>query len=505
MMPRRTWGIAAILVIAGAFAMRALWLTSKALWFDETVSVLIARYAPAELLATVAANEPHPPLYYLLLHAWIRAFGDGEAALRALSVIIGGLVVVLTWLFGRLLLGAGPALLAALIVAVAPSQVAASQEARMYGLLSATAVASWWSLWAAHSERNPRAWVGYALSVSAMLYTHYYGFFVVAAQGAFMLWRRPRAAAWQGWMRSLAVSAALVAAWVPALIRQLASGRAWPSFRIPLSVPVLVDTFAAMTVGQPLWQPGGLRLPIDTSGGVFWLAALAFVGALCAIAVAVRGKFLDADASRLLVCAAVVPPVLAFAVSLVLNVYAPRYLLFVVPSIALLFAAGVREIGNRSRGTARGVSTVAAAAGGLVAFLVLAANLAATVGFYRQPRLDVFDWRYVSRELAAAARADDAIVFLPGFSRIPIDYYFRGPQPRIPLSPEGSDVVGPRGARMPEIAASLGIHPRVWIVTVQPVPVAVSKLVESMRPRSFIVAHRARLGYVEFIRVERQQ
>lgn len=503
---RTRWHIVIVLVVVLGFAMRAAWLTSKALWFDETVSVLIARHAPGDLLATVATNEPHPPLYYLLLHLWLRAFGDGETAVRSLSVIVGGMVVVVTWLFGRQLLGAGPALFAALFVAVAPSQVAASQEARMYGLLTALALASWWALWAGLTQRSPRVWVGYASAVAAMLYTHYYGFFVLAAHGVFVLWRRTPRAEWRQWLRSMAGAGGLVLVWAPSLISQLVAGRAWPSFRVPLDGALLVDTFAAMTVGQPLVQPGGLRLPVAVAGGFVWVAAVAFVGALGAMVTAARRPHSDANVPRLLVCAAAVPPVLAFLVSLGLNVYAPRYLLFIVPPVALLVAAGVAQtrIAPPAAASTSARPWRVHLVGALTACLVLAVNVAGTIGFYRQSRLDVFDWRYVSRELAAATRADDAIVFLPGFARIPIDYYFRGPQPRIPLTPEGADVVGERGMRMPEVVSALRGYPRVWIVTVQPVPDAVASLIDALKAQSFVVAHRARLNYVEFTRVERR-
>jgi hypothetical protein len=333
--------------------------------------------------------------------------------------------------------------------------------------------------------------VGYALTVAAMLYSHYYGFFVLAAHAAFVLSRRTPAAGRTSWLRSLAGAAVLMAVWVPSLIAQLAAGRAWPSFRVPLTGALLVDTLSAMTVGQPLLQPGALRLPTSPASGSAWLAAAAFIGALAVTSVAVRRRAVNADAFRLLLCAAVVPPVLAFVVSLGLNVYAPRYLLFIVSPIALLLAAAVLGPGLGRIGIA-------------AACLVVAANLAGTIAFYRQPSLDVFDWRYVAHELAVATRADDAIVFLPGFSRIPIDYYFPGPQPRIPLTPDGDDVVGPGGARMPEVASTLLAHPRVWIVTVHPVPSAVPAFIRAMTARSFVVAHRARLTYVEFFRLERR-
>jgi len=41
-----------------------------------------------------------PPLYYLLLHAWIGVFGDGDVAVRALSGAISVATLPVAWLAG---------------------------------------------------------------------------------------------------------------------------------------------------------------------------------------------------------------------------------------------------------------------------------------------------------------------------------------------------------------------------------------------------------------------
>lgn len=140
-----------------ALALRMVFLTTKALWFDETVSVFIASQPIERIMPLLAANDPHPPLHYFLLHVWLA-------------------------LFGRRLIGGG-ALVAAGLVALAPAQIAASQEARMYGLLTLTSLLSWWALRHALAGERIRAWAAYALAVAAMLYTHYFGVFVVGAPG----------------------------------------------------------------------------------------------------------------------------------------------------------------------------------------------------------------------------------------------------------------------------------------------------------------------------------
>ena len=61
-----------LLLLAGillGFALRLHRLGAESLWYDETVSVHLARKPIAEMLAHTA-GDIHPPGYYLLLHLW---------------------------------------------------------------------------------------------------------------------------------------------------------------------------------------------------------------------------------------------------------------------------------------------------------------------------------------------------------------------------------------------------------------------------------------------------
>ncbi|MDR7520992.1 MAG: glycosyltransferase family 39 protein [Armatimonadota bacterium] len=498
-----TWRAAGLVLVVLAVVLRVVALDAKALWFDETVSVFFASMPVARALLIIAANDPHPPLYYLLLHAWMGLFGDGETAVRSLSVVLGAPVVLLTWVFGRRLLGPAPALLAAALVALAPSQVAAAQEARMYGLLTLAAVGSWWALWAALGVAGARhdgaatsarrLWAAYAAATAVMLYSHYYGFLVVISQIGYLIWWRPDPGVWRRALFAWCGVALVFLPWGPLLAQQLAGGRAWPAHRVPLSVATLPDTLAAMTVGRPVLGP---RLSTIQTVGTSWPAALGMAAAVALAAAAVRNLAIPRRTVALLLAAAIGPPVVAFAVSLGLNVYAPRYLLFIVPAVALLVAAGAASLiaGPHRRLRAAGV---------ILAALVVMPNAIGTVAFYRQPRLDVFDWRLISRTLAAHARDDDAIVFLPGFSRIPVDYYFRGPHFRMTLTPEGDDVEGPNGVRLPAVVDTLAGHSRVWVLTVPPVPQAVGSLMGALDRRSYRVARREVVNMAVLILLER--
>ena len=132
------------LILLGAL-LRLLNLGGKSMWLDEAFSAANAALTQAEIWARV--SEPHPPLYYSLLHAW-RAAGDGDAWLRLPSVLTSWLNLGLMFLLARRLLGREAALLATALLALSPLDLWYAQEARMYifvttcGLLAALGLAS---------------------------------------------------------------------------------------------------------------------------------------------------------------------------------------------------------------------------------------------------------------------------------------------------------------------------------------------------------------------------
>src|SRR5690348_13914409 len=83
-----------------AFGLRAGRLEYQSLWYDEGSSIFLARQSLAAITRG-AAGDIHPPLYYYLLHFWMKFAGDGEYGARFLSVCTGVLVVALLFVLGR--------------------------------------------------------------------------------------------------------------------------------------------------------------------------------------------------------------------------------------------------------------------------------------------------------------------------------------------------------------------------------------------------------------------
>jgi len=121
------------------FLLRAWEIGAKGLWLDEAFSVWLGWQPLGELLAWVVKIDQHPPLYYALLHFWIKIAGDNPNDVRMLSAILGTLTIPVMFLLGRRLMGTTVGLLAALILALSPFHVRFAQETRMYTTLTLNA------------------------------------------------------------------------------------------------------------------------------------------------------------------------------------------------------------------------------------------------------------------------------------------------------------------------------------------------------------------------------
>jgi hypothetical protein len=139
------------------------------------------------VVRAVRLSDTSPPLYYILLNWWTRAFGTGDAALRLFSVWWAVLSLPLLWCLGRELGGSKAAWSAALLFCFSPLAIYYSTDGRMYSLLwfLATALA-WLTLHLAGDRRPESRQVLWVLVSVAGLYTHYFFAFVWLACAAWL-------------------------------------------------------------------------------------------------------------------------------------------------------------------------------------------------------------------------------------------------------------------------------------------------------------------------------
>jgi hypothetical protein len=223
--PRRR--VAALLALAtvAAALLRLPHLGRASLWFDETYSVGVIRAgSPGELWERIGATESTPPLFYALTWLWAQLAGDGEAAVRTVSAAASIAAVPVGYAALRRLVGPRAALGAAALLAVAPVLVEYALDARSYSLLVLVGLLSTWAF-AALLERDTVAGrARWAVAAAAVIWTHWFGGFLVLAEVVVLLWLRPAA-----WRRTVAAAAGVLAALAPLaplLARQAGDERA---------------------------------------------------------------------------------------------------------------------------------------------------------------------------------------------------------------------------------------------------------------------------------------
>src|SRR5438132_13485347 len=79
-------------ITAATAAVCFLRLGSRSIWGDEAVSISYALRSLHGLAASVR-TDPNMCLYYAALWVWMRVFGDGVDAVRALSVVFAAATV----------------------------------------------------------------------------------------------------------------------------------------------------------------------------------------------------------------------------------------------------------------------------------------------------------------------------------------------------------------------------------------------------------------------------
>lgn len=184
--PRRVALVIGVVTLVGA-ALRLVGLGQEALWSDEYYSWMSAS-APSvgEMLDRLAKWDSQPPLYFLVLHAWIRAGFDSDAMLRLPGALLSAASVPAFACAALRLFPdrPAPALAAGILYAISPFQVWYAQEVRPYGMLAAWEAFALWggvALVADPGAPGPVA-VRRAVFVAAGLLggaiTHFHGWFV---------------------------------------------------------------------------------------------------------------------------------------------------------------------------------------------------------------------------------------------------------------------------------------------------------------------------------------
>jgi hypothetical protein len=435
--------ITLLVLILIAAVLRFYRLDAQDIWGDEAFSIFLSQQPLPAVIS--GAADTHPPFYPLLLFIWLKLVGTDALSTRALSVLVGILVVPLIFVFAKRLVPTRPrvAWLAAILATVSPLLIYYSQETRMYELVTLLALAS---VYFATPTPDPspvqrgRGWGrGYLLSTTFALYTHYSAFFVWFAENLFtaIYFRRTRAAL----TRWVLLQLALIAAYVPWIVVQSAFLRGKASTRfdewgwrgIEMVVAKTVLAFSVgLTVDSPIAQIATMAFLIFVALGaygilrarnaVLWLAPIYFV----------------------------VPVFVAWVINPVMPFFWERYVLVALPGFYVTTALGLDDLARRSTRVGVGVT------GGLV--LVSAFSLS---NYFFNDAYVKGKYGQMMAYVASHAQLGDALILNNPLQKPLFDYYRPRGVPAFYL-PDGAPLEDPRTRQ--QLADIARDHSRLWLV-----------------------------------------
>ncbi len=190
---RRFTAAAVILILILAASLRLVKLHHQDMWGDEACMLYLCSDSPAEIVdALVSQNRPDvdvaPPVYFLILHAWMKTFGRTVIGMRSFSVLAGILCALFTFSFVlRTNRDLKTATLAGMITAVSAFHLWYSQEARMYTFAAMLVLLSnlyFYGLFAQKKKSSFLPWFFFSLTA---LYTQYYAVMALTAQFLFVI------------------------------------------------------------------------------------------------------------------------------------------------------------------------------------------------------------------------------------------------------------------------------------------------------------------------------
>jgi mannosyltransferase len=165
------------------FIWKLFFINHRDICLDEPYTIFNAQRSIVEILKIPAEGEPNPPLFMLLLHFWIKLFGIDALSVRFLPLLFNAVTIVFLYFTGKRFLSFWAGLVASGLFIFSTYHFFHGLEARTYSFFSmATAASLYYYLDYVRDFKSRKALAGLILSNILLVYSHYFGWFVVFSQ-----------------------------------------------------------------------------------------------------------------------------------------------------------------------------------------------------------------------------------------------------------------------------------------------------------------------------------
>lgn len=195
-----------------ALGLRLWGLTRQSIWVDETITIAYAGVFEEMTVKRLLLNL-QGPFHALVLFAWTRLFGLGEASLRSLEAVAGAATVPVFWWAVRPLGRSAAALVACALLAVSPFHLWYSQEVRNYAFAILFGIVSMGAM--ARLPGPTRRWVGFTAANVLGLLSNLSHAFLLGSQAVWLALRgRAGRPLYRGIALSWVITVLLLSPWL---------------------------------------------------------------------------------------------------------------------------------------------------------------------------------------------------------------------------------------------------------------------------------------------------
>lgn len=429
-------------------------LGKESFWIDEGFSVHDAHLGPSQVIKA-ASSEHYPPLYYLILHYWMILFGDSEFSVRFVSVIFGFLSIFMIYKIGTLLFNKNTGLISSLILALSIFHIWSSQEARMYSLVVLLTICSFYFFVRLLEKMTYKVSIAYVFFTTLLIYTHYYGFFIMIAQNIYFLTlylfsKKSKSDNFLRWFLLQGILVILYIPWIGILLNQLLNVKKGYWIAQP-GIGSVIDSFVTFS---------------GTKSFLLFFVILSFFS--MQTYKKIKGKInckdffcslesycwnvslLGANKIYLLLLWLLVPIAFPFIISwLFMPIYLTKYTIVASVAFYLLVARGIENITNNAR-----IKLV-------IIILLISFSFVHIKTYYSSIKKE--QWREVASFIDINAKPNDLILFhVGGITEFLLDYYSkRGGLIKKPFPKEGQDIE----EKINEIEPAVEGYNRIWFIS----------------------------------------
>lgn len=386
-----------ISIIILSLLLRVYYLEKESLWLDEGHSVNISKGSISEIIYK-ADIDPNPPLYYIVLHFWMKLFGDSEFSIRLPSVIFGILSIYLVFKLGELIYNRDIGIICSFILSISQYHIRYSQEARAYSLLVLLVLLSnYYFIKVLKNEANKanKEIVGYIISSIMMIFTHIFGLFYLVFQNIYyIIFKKENIKFW------LLVQSSILSffiLWSPFLLRRIENSIGTNNIVSNLqTIPTLKSVY------------GTFRIFVGSEEILYLFIAVIIIGLIIKLKEMQYDKE-DTYKYIFMILWLFLPILASVIISYTIGpIYMNRYFIASFPALLLLFSKEIYDLKKIS----------------IIFLLILIVLQIPLIEKYYNDT-DKEQWRDVANYIKDSKKDNDTILLYPKFVQIPFGYYYK--------------------------------------------------------------------------------